>query len=50
VLTEQARARYPDIGTRAGTVVAVDGWLIVKFHRHDWQVRLPATDLERILP
>lgn len=48
MLTEEARCRFPDIGTRAGTVLAVDGWVIVQFDKHDWQARLPANDLERI--
>jgi hypothetical protein len=48
VLTEEARSRFPDIGTRAGTVLAVDGWLLVAFDKLDWQTRLPASDLERI--
>jgi hypothetical protein len=48
VLTDQARSRFPDIGTRAGTVMAVDGWIIVQWDKQDWQTRLPATDLERI--
>jgi len=30
-LTAAAQARFPDIGARVGTVVAVDGWIVVRF-------------------
>ena len=43
-LTAAAQARFPDIGARVGTVVAVDGWAVVRFDR--MEVRVPVGDLE----
>ena len=43
-LTVEAQARFPDIGARVGTAVAVDGWAVVRFDR--MEVRVPVGDLE----
>lgn len=46
-LTVSARARFPDIGNRTGTVVLIDGAIAVDFGI-GWQPRLPASDLEEV--
>ncbi len=47
-LTIEARSRFPDIGTRAGTVARVDGWIVVKLDGVMGESRLPEADWERI--
>lgn len=49
-LTPEARSRFPDIGTRSGTVKLIDGWIVIAFDGVPEQIRLPETDLERIEP
>ena len=44
-LTAEAEARFPDIGARVGTAVAVDGWIVVRFQGVDGEVRMPVGDL-----
>lgn len=45
-LTPDARSRFPDIATRAGTVKALDGWIVVEFSGLPMVCRVPAKDLE----
>lgn len=48
VLTQEARSRFPVLGTRASTLVNVEHWLVVRFDGDDMHVRLPPEDFERI--
>lgn len=48
-LTAEARAevwKFWDVGTRVGTVVAVDGWLIIEWVGVPERHRIPAKDIE----
>lgn len=48
-LTAEARAegwKFRDVGTRIGTVAAVDGWLIIEWDGIPERHRIPATDIE----
>jgi hypothetical protein len=44
-LTDEARAKWPDIGARRGVVVALDGWPIIVWDGLSDRVRLPQANL-----
>lgn len=50
-LTLAARAevwKYGDVGTRAGTIARIDGWIIVRFDGLDGESRVPPADVEAL--
>lgn len=47
-LTEDARSRFPDIGTRTGVVRWVENFAVVEWQRIDGDIRVPAADLEPV--
>lgn len=48
MLTLSARDRFPEIGTRAGTVIGAGAWVMVRWDGSDDVVHLPVEDLQRI--
>ena len=48
VLTEEARSRFPDLGTRAGIVVMMDGHPVIEWDGKDFRVRLSPEYLEAV--
>lgn len=44
-LTAAAAARFPDIGTREGVVLRVDGWPVVKWRGLEMECRIEPSDL-----
>jgi hypothetical protein len=47
-LTDDARRRFPDIGTEIGVIDALDGWIAVYWKRLGFRSRHPSIELEII--
>lgn len=45
-LTKNARMLWPDIGTRRGTLVRLDGWAVVRWDRTEFETRVPLEAIE----